>query len=765
MAHILFQSIGDKYAVPIHCVIRESQSDIATTLFQSLLEALLNVPNDVRNFAPVDAHEQFPEKFTRQLTQLEQADVEFRKRLQDTGGITLEYVRSAFERRVGRLSEGVNRVVFLIDGLDKQRPKDVLSFFRTSQETLNDFMTRYKCVFVISAEPSWIATLDTGEFSGVKGTAITLRSWTAEETIQLVTKRINTLGAISPFTSDALELVRENADGNPRKILQDASALLREAARQKADVIGPGMVSKMVWSGERRNALFSLIAKETRYRLGFERLRRHASDQTDMRIISTISERHILKRSLSYQDRADLGITLKDEEFERRIGELVRDRCLRLGDSRRAGSQDGYLELDPEVNLIFDWVIKEKLPFYPLAIIFDEFHSEIRTPIPQDREEGVRLEDVRQVFKQTPNDWLDSKEVVDALLKPPGARTAFEERYGAETDSTLRKLVPSLIEHLLRDQQLIRDFDSGKMRWRGEKIDSDLVQLLRHRDEIEDYEAVQTAFNEKDDEALRVASQQLVRCALRRFCDLVGTTYDEPKLDNVAEALRQHRVDLRGLTSLKKLLMLKREAHDYVKECGGRKILLNTVEEYATRLHQVIDDHEDARKSIDDLILREESETLEHKSTLLWDIKLGKRSNDIEHAVAKTMAAFMHAKGGILVLGVDPNHNVLGLENDFSVMRESKKPSGSDQDAFGLRFQGVIEKFLGKGALIYSHIYWHDKEGKKIATVKIDPSHGPFWLKGPSGKEFYIRHNNKSDPLDGEETAKYIKRRWPDWKP
>ncbi len=232
---------------------------------------------------------------------------------------------------------------------------------------MNDFITRYKCVFVISAEPSWIATLETGEYSGVKGTPITLRSWSTQEAMDLVTKRINCLGAVSPFTLEALEILRENADGNPRKILQDASELLREAVRHKTDTIGPGMVGKMVWSGEKKNALFTQIAQKSDYRRGFERLRSHASDATDMRILLATHERRGLNRALDYQKRADLGITLKDEEFERRLNELVRVRCLQLGDSRRVGSRDGYVELDSEVNLILDWIEREGLSFYPLC--------------------------------------------------------------------------------------------------------------------------------------------------------------------------------------------------------------------------------------------------------------------------------------------------------------------------------------------------------------------------------------------------------------
>ncbi len=125
----------------------------------------------------------------------------------------------------------------------------------------------------------------------------------------------------------------------------------------------------------------------------------------------------------------------------------------------------------------------------------------------------------------------------------------------------------------------------------------------------------------------------------------------------------------------------------------------------------------------------------------------------------------MNANGGTLIIGVDSKGNILGLESDFAVVRDSKKPNISDEDAFGLRCSGVMEKFLGLNALAYQHLYWHSKEGKKIAAIRVDPSDGPFWLRGSSEKEFYVRYGNKSELLDSEETAKHIKQRWPDWNP
>jgi predicted HTH transcriptional regulator len=44
--------------------------------------------------------------------------------------------------------------------------------------------------------------------------------------------------------------------------------------------------------------------------------------------------------------------------------------------------------------------------------------------------------------------------------------------------------------------------------------------------------------------------------------------------------------------------------------------------------------------------------------------------------VAKTVAALLNTEGDILIIGVDDEHNVLGLQRDFKTLRKS------DRDGF-----------------------------------------------------------------------------------
>ena len=66
------------------------------------------------------------------------------------------------------------------------------------------------------------------------------------------------------------------------------------------------------------------------------------------------------------------------------------------------------------------------------------------------------------------------------------------------------------------------------------------------------------------------------------------------------------------------------------------------------------------------LLAQVESQHLEFKSSMRWDIKEGRLNKELTNAIAKTIAGFMNSEGGTLLIGVDDHGNVLGLEKDFA---------------------------------------------------------------------------------------------------
>jgi type III restriction enzyme len=158
---------------------------------------------------------------------------------------------------------------------------------------------------------------------------------------------------------------------------------------------------------------------------------------------------------------------------------------------------------------------------------------------------------------------------------------------------------------------------------------------------------------------------------------------------------------------------------------------------------------------VEDYVKKGESASLEFKSALSWDYKLGKQSKEIENATTKTLCAFMNSEGGTLAIGVDDKGQVLGVEKDFSLLSKSNK------DGFEQKLIGLASSCLGKENVTYVHLSWQAVEGKTVAVVNVDKSKRPVYVDLQGKSEFYIRTGNISQPLDVREATAYIRDHWP----
>lgn len=80
--------------------------------------------------------------------------------------------------------------------------------------------------------------------------------------------------------------------------------------------------------------------------------------------------------------------------------------------------------------------------------------------------------------------------------------------------------------------------------------------------------------------------------------------------------------------------------------------------------------HKEDKKEdeVREIILGGENEKLEIKSTLRFDIREGNINKKLEYVVAKTISAFLNSEGGTLIIGVDDDENILGLEKDMQTL-------------------------------------------------------------------------------------------------
>ncbi len=121
-------------------------------------------------------------------------------------------------------------------------------------------------------------------------------------------------------------------------------------------------------------------------------------------------------------------------------------------------------------------------------------------------------------------------------------------------------------------------------------------------------------------------------------------------------------------------------------------------------------------RPIGELIKLPESPTLEYKSTLQWDVRQERKNEDLRLSVLKTIAAFLNCDGATLIIGVEDNGNIFGLEKDLSLL--SKK----NLDQFEQTIINLICDRIGASFTQLVKIRFENLEGKDVCAVDVKKS-------------------------------------------
>ena len=206
---------------------------------------------------------------------------------------------------------------------------------------------------------------------------------------------------------------------------------------------------------------------------------------------------------------------------------------------------------------------------------------------------------------------------------------------------------------------------------------------------------------------------------------------------------------------------LMRHATLILEHDNGRSTKIRNVagyEEYAEVIKQTIDNSLKKpihAKSLQMFLKEGEGLFLEYKQTLRYDLRRQCISKDVERAVVKTIAGFMNADGGTLIIGVDDEGKVTGLKNDYETLAKKNR------DGFENHLNNLVKTMLGVKFANYLHVRFDYFDDNEACLVAVDPSHKPAYIQNAEGKEeFFVRMGNSTQPFSMSETEEYIKTRW-----
>jgi len=162
------------------------------------------------------------------------------------------------------------------------------------------------------------------------------------------------------------------------------------------------------------------------------------------------------------------------------------------------------------------------------------------------------------------------------------------------------------------------------------------------------------------------------------------------------------------------------------------------------------------QKNYTDLINSGESSLIEFKSTLRVDLTTKKPERFIEHTVLKTIAAFLNTKVGTLLIGVEDNKNIIGLETDFNSFSK-----GDKLDEFRKHLDNLIANSIGNRFHRYIDIDFVEIESKRVCIIAIEEkSSEPVYIVDSGLEKFYIRRSASTIDLKPSEAVKYIQEHW-----
>lgn len=167
---------------------------------------------------------------------------------------------------------------------------------------------------------------------------------------------------------------------------------------------------------------------------------------------------------------------------------------------------------------------------------------------------------------------------------------------------------------------------------------------------------------------------------------------------------------------------------------------------------------ESVRSAVEALVVSGESRVVEFKASGRKNLHTGEKDPGVEWGIVKSVAGFMNAYGGTLLVGVADDGTIVGVDGDFPLL---KKP---DRDGWELWLTDLVSTSLGKMAAADLDLKFCAIDDKDVVRIEIGPAPKPIFAtqaKGEKKQVFLVRINNSTHELSGQDALDYQKKRWP----
>jgi serine/threonine protein kinase len=177
------------------------------------------------------------------------------------------------------------------------------------------------------------------------------------------------------------------------------------------------------------------------------------------------------------------------------------------------------------------------------------------------------------------------------------------------------------------------------------------------------------------------------------------------------------------------------------------------------------------RKDLHSLISAGEGPGVEFKSSFRYphglplnDLPKARRAEllqekipELEKEVLLTIAAFLNADGGTLLVGVQPDGNIVGIEPDLPTLNSKQK----DLDEWQIMLSKRVTESLGDSVWATLRLRLEPTDDGTVARIDCPARSSETWLTHSGQEEFYVRQASTSCKIPPSAAARYIRERWP----
>lgn len=157
-----------------------------------------------------------------------------------------------------------------------------------------------------------------------------------------------------------------------------------------------------------------------------------------------------------------------------------------------------------------------------------------------------------------------------------------------------------------------------------------------------------------------------------------------------------------------------------------------------------------AAPSVAALIAGGETRAVEFKSTLRTNRHTGQPDEKMHLSALKTIAGFLNANGGTLLIGVADDGEVLGIEED----------GFPNEDKMGLHLVNLIKDRIGDVFLPYVHPHFEDQVGERVLAIRCERGPKAAFVKDGNQQRFFVRGGNATAELAGNSITDYVRQRF-----